>query len=50
MNDSLSLEIFAGSAAGLPTAKSQSIPLSAIDLPDKPDIERLLQLNAAGSR
>ena len=29
VGDSFSLEIFAGSATGLPTAKSQSIPLSA---------------------
>ena len=50
VDDSFSLEIFAGSATGLPTAKSQSIPLSAVNLPDPPDVERLLQLNAAGSR
>jgi len=50
VNDSFNLEVFAGSAAGLPTAKSQSIPLTALDLPDPPDTERLLQLNAAGSR
>ena len=50
VNDSFNLEVFAGSAAGLPTAKSQSIPLTALDLPHPPDIERLLQLNAAGSR
>ena len=50
VGDSFSLEIFAGSATGLPTTKSQSIPLSAVNLPDPPDVERLLQLNAAGSR
>jgi hypothetical protein len=50
VDESLSLEIFAGSATGLPTAKSQSIPLTAVDLPDNPDVQRMLQLYAAGSR
>ena len=50
VGESLNLEIFAGSATGLPAATSQNIPLTAVDLPDNPDVERMLQLYAAGSR